>query len=114
MTSTDATPDLEARISAQVRRDAKRRNRVRRSLRRQGLSDAYIERRIALLIEEQQAYLSWMRSAAAEPWRPSDAGYRPRPPDSLLTGAARVTGATARAVRRRNATTLHEHQATDR
>lgn len=38
-----------------------------------------------------------------------DRGYRPSHRDPLLTGAARATGATARAVRRANATTKYEH-----
>ena len=84
--------------------------RVRRRLRDQGLSETYIERLIADLIDRQQARLAWMRSQATQP-SPDDRGYRPRTPDPLLTGAARVTGQTAKAVGRTKAITRHEHQA---
>jgi hypothetical protein len=42
--------------------------------------------------------------------RPDDRGYRPNPGDPLLRGAARATGATARAVKRRTTITRYQHR----
>ncbi len=42
---------------------------------------------------------------------PDDAGFKPTPVDTVLTGVARATGATARSVKRRKALTKYEHDA---
>jgi molybdopterin-biosynthesis enzyme MoeA-like protein len=104
-------------------RRAKRHQETRRKLRRRleadGVPEAQIERRLDRLRREQEAA---RRADVArdeldrihdETWaalRLDDTGFKPTVVDPLQRGAARVTDTTARAARRRKATTRHEHE----
>lgn len=96
----------------------RKRQLLRRQLRERGATEADIDRAVERLRQRQEA----SRRAdiplrdfddLIDIWwdenRPQDAGYRPNPGDALLRGAARVTGATARAIRRPRAVTRHEY-----
>lgn len=62
-------------------------------------------------LEEQRAWDREHGQAAPPPAELDDSRYRPQPPDSLLTGAARVTGVTARVVQRSRTITRFQWQA---
>jgi hypothetical protein len=99
----------------------KARQRLRRRLRDQGVSDTEIARQVERLRQRQAAALrAGVRPGDLEAvfdqthtaLRLDDTGYRPTPGDPLLQGVARATGATAKAVRRRRTLTRYEHDRT--
>ncbi|MDP1795200.1 MAG: hypothetical protein Q8K63_13775 [Acidimicrobiales bacterium] len=114
---------------AKNRSDADR--RIRKRMRSQGYSDVYIDvhladlarrrerhinaaqaeeaRAVAARLAAQEAELE--RLADTQPWEPpDDKSFRPRRVDPIETGPARVTPATAKAARRKNATTRYEQE----
>lgn len=98
-----------------ARNHATRRQELRRRLEAEGHSPAAIDRAVERLRAQQEAArradvdLGNLDAIHDETWRqPDDAAYRPRPPDPLERGAARVTTRTAQAARRRKATTRYE------
>jgi septal ring factor EnvC (AmiA/AmiB activator) len=108
------------------KQDQAKRRKLRRRLEQLGYRPAQIEKRVAELDAkrarmhearehaerhiEQQGTLD---QAATRPkgtgWDPDDRGYKPPTPDSLKTGAARATGATAKVVGRRNTITKWQY-----
>jgi hypothetical protein len=100
------------------RRHKEKRRALRRRLEAQGVPAAEIERRSEALRRRQEAArragvgLNQLDDIHDETWaqlRLDDSGYRPAYIDPLQRGAARVNATTARAARRRNATTKHEY-----
>lgn len=97
--------------------------RFRRTLEGRG----YRPERIDRLVAERKAFYDGLRAQweADAPRRErvedetyrrlslKDTSHRPRSHDPLTTGQARVTGETARAVKRGTTITLHEHRERD-
>lgn len=107
-----------SRISNRREKDKKRRAKLRKRLRDQGVNEQEIER----IIDQQRAYDRAMRGGwEPGPTRdeilantddslwPDDTSYRPRTIDPLLNGVARATGATARVVKRRETVTEYQY-----
>lgn len=111
-----------SRVSNRADKDRKRRSALRKRLRSAGVSEAEIERIIAVKREDDRA-----RRHGEDPRKgtraeilartddslwPDDTGYKPSAPDSLLTGPARAMGVTAKVSRRRHTITEYQHQRT--
>lgn len=98
--------------------DHRQRQKHRDKLRQKGVPEPEIRVILIAMADEQRRKRHGLgRHWDYEPPDPpaplvdvDDTGYRPAAPDKLLTGAARVTGLTAKAVRRTKAMTLHEHR----
>lgn len=104
--------------TAQARRHKERRRVLRRRLEALGLPQQKIDRLVDELRRRQEAArragvtLPELDEIHDRTWaerRLDDRGYRPTSPDPLLRGPGRVSEATARAARRRKATTRHEY-----
>lgn len=96
----------------------RKRQLLRRQLREHGATQAEIDRAVTRLRQRQEASrrgdipladLDAHIDAWWDETRPDDTRYRPRPGDALLRGAARVSGDTARALRRPRAVTRYEY-----
>lgn len=104
--------------SARALRHKEKRRAKRRALEAAGVPAAEIDRRIDLLRRRQEAArradvaVDELDQVHNETWaarRLDDTGYRPTHVDPLQRGPARVTNLTARAARRRRATTRYEY-----
>lgn len=102
-------------------KDKKRRAKLRAKLVAKGVSEAEIEQ----IIERRRRYdLSARQAADKRPAEnayrydpdndaghyPDDSGFKPTPGDSLLRGAGRPSGVTAKVARRRNTVTRFEYE----
>lgn len=98
-------------------RDKKRRQKLRAKLRAEGASEALIEKIIErrrfddLVARVGLERARELLNAQAHRQDPDDPGYQPRVADPLLTGPARVTGITAKVVRRRDTITRFQYNA---
>jgi hypothetical protein len=98
-------------------RDAERRRKLRQELRARGVPEAEVERivgalRYRQLVERlgpERARQVVLKELPDLP-TPDDTGFRPTRSDSLLTGAARATGETAAAVKRRRTIPKWQHR----
>lgn len=101
-------------VRRRAEKDRKRRQKLRKRLEAEGCSEALIERIIA---EERHKDLvarhgeNGARAARRKNARrdPDDAGYEPTVGDPLLRGPARVTGITAKVVRKKETITEHQY-----
>lgn len=98
-----------------ARQHKERRRLLRRRLETQGVPAHQIDAAVARLKAEQEAArragvpVGDLDAIHDETWRqPDDSRYKPNLGDSLERGAARVTARTAKAARRRKATTRWE------
>lgn len=88
------------------------RKRLGKKLRAQGIPEEEVLRILARKAEDQRRQREIERLATDRPTGGDldDSGYQPARVDSTLTGVARATGETARAVRRGKTITRHEHR----
>lgn len=106
-------------ISNRREKDKKKRAKLRKRLRADGVDEQEIER----IIDQQRAEDRALRHGwDPGPTRdeilantddslwPDDTGYKPPTPDPLLHGAARVNGVAGKVVRRANTITEYQHQ----
>jgi hypothetical protein len=97
----------------------KNRQRLRKQLRKQGLTEAQIDAILANKRERQHETRIEARGREVEQARieretyrrlnPDDRSFRPSSPDPLTMGPARVSGTVAKVVKRRTAVTKWEH-----
>lgn len=106
-----------------AKQDKERRRELRRRLEQAGVPKATIDRRVDELRRRQEAarrlgiLTSDLDAVHSQTWsdlRLDDTSYKPAVIDPLERGAARVTPSTARAARRRKATTKHEYDSQER
>ena len=92
---------------------AKNRQRLGRRLRKMGVPEAEVQAILARRAADQRLQREIERKNAA-PSEVDDKGYRPASVDPLLKGVGRVSGQTAKAVKRTKALTRTEHQEAER
>lgn len=107
-----------SRITNRAAKDRQRRAKLRKRLQAAGLSEAEIERIIAIKraddhhrrhdYDQPGPTREEILANTDDSLWPDDTGYRPVPVDPLLEGAARVNGVTAKVVRRRHTVTEYQ------
>ncbi len=108
---------LHTEAQRRKRRHGERRRQLRRKLEAQGVPEEEIERRLRAMQADQQRvrdvenHMRRLEARTDDAYvTPDDRGYRPSRVDPVLSGAARATGETAKAVRRGKTITAWQHE----
>lgn len=95
-------------------KDRKRRKKLRDKLLAEGASEAFIGRALEQMrwddLVRRHGIDEARRIVHAELPTLDDKGYRPKSPDSLLTGAGRADGMTAKVLKRRETITRFQYR----